>query len=472
MVFSVQDICEVFFSIEEKYNLNYQEIQGCYPWLLTRFFLYVNISSKIDTFGLPQQNNLSLLDKFKTFVPFCINSIFSNPLIGKYTKDFLIFDHPRKTFFKNQYRDIYSCFLVDFLKDYSYEVIEAPYFNKHFSKKEKHVKYSDRILLGSYVHKKVSKINFTNSEKELIRNIKKDLDDAFDLDINLEEIFKNHILNFQYEYKKYIKLFSKRKPKKIFVVVAYQNFPIVAAAKDLGIEVLELQHGLIGSYHLGYSYPNSRLNGEIPYFPDKILTFSEYWLSNDCYPISSENIIPVGFPYFDYQSKNFRNIEKKENQILFISQGTIGKLLSELAYQVALELKDYKIIYKLHPGEYETWKQNYSNLVKASNLDNVEIIGNNNVPLYKLFAESTYQVGAFSTAIFEGLTFNCKTFLMDLPGIEHVKDLIDENYAFKIKDASDLINNLETFNPQVYPENFFFKSFDKQLLKKVIFNEE
>ena len=469
---SIKEICEVFFNLEEKYNLNYQKIQGCYPWQLTRYYIYLQIGSMTDSFGLPQQKNLSLLDKFKTFVPFFVNSIFSNPLSGKYTRDFLIFDHPRKSFFKNQYRDIYTCFLVDFLKDSSFEVIESPYFNKHFANKENYIKYSDKILLGSYFHKKFTDIHFTDSEKELINNLKNDLDEAFDLDINLEQIFKNHILNFQYEYKKYNELFLKRKPKKVFVVVAYQYFPVVAAAKDLGIEVLELQHGTISNYNLGYCFPKtSRLNGEIAYFPNKILTFGEFWINNDLSPISSENIIPVGFPYFDYQSKYFQNIEKKENQILFISQGVIGKLLSDVAYQVACELKDFKIIYKLHSGEYETWMQNYPNLVKASKLDNVEIIGNNNVSLYKLFAESNYQVGTFSTAIFEGLNFNCITFLMDFPGIEHVGELISGGYAFKVKDANDLINNLREFKPKNYSLDFFFKRFDKELLKKVVFDE-
>ena len=40
MDFSVQEICEVFFNLEEKYNLNYWEVQGCFPWQLIRMYLY------------------------------------------------------------------------------------------------------------------------------------------------------------------------------------------------------------------------------------------------------------------------------------------------------------------------------------------------------------------------------------------------------------------------------------------------
>lgn len=128
----------------------------------------------------------------------------------------------------------------------------------------------------------------------------------------------------------------------IFVVVSYENLAIVAAAKSLGIEVIELQHGTITDYHLGYSYPlKTRLDGEIPYFPDKILTFGDYWINDENCPLSKDKIIPIGFSYFEVQSKDYINAEPIDNQVLFISQGVIGKYLSQIAYEFA---KPKKII--------------------------------------------------------------------------------------------------------------------------------
>ena len=257
----------------------------------------------------------------------------------------------------------------------------------------------------------------------------------------------------------------------VFVVVSYENLAIVAAAKSLGIEVIELQHGTITDYHLGYSYPKkTRLNGEIPYFPDKILTFGNYWINEETCPISNDNIVPIGFSYFEAQSKDYINIEAIDNQILFISQGVIGKYLAQIAFEFANSQKDFKIIYKLHPGEYATWRENYPELVEASSFDNFEVIDNSEIPLYKLMAESSYQIGAFSTAIYEGLMFNCKTFIVDVPGVEYLNDLIEKNYVFKIKNVYDLIDNFTEFEPTSYDKNFFFKKFDKELLKSVIDN--
>ncbi|WP_405292746.1 sialyltransferase [Methanobrevibacter sp.] len=472
MSVSVHDICEVFFDIENKYNLNYHEIQGCYAWQLIRMHLYYDITRKTQIFNAPQQKSLSLFDKVKTFLPFFKNSVLKNPFNGKYDKDILIFDHPRKVIFKGEYCDIYSNFLVDFLRDdYSFEVLESPYLNKHYTKPQNYVLFTDAIQLGSYIHKKFNKVEFSESEKELILKVQGELEATFNIKLNLKWMLTTHILNFQYDFKKYVELFKKRKPKMVFVVVAYENHAIVAAAKYLGIEVIELQHGTITDYHLGYSYPKkTRLNGDIPYFPDKLLSFGDYWMNEETSPISRENIVPIGFSYFQEQSKDFMDIDVIDNQILFISQGVIGKYLSKLAFEFAKSQKDLKIIYKLHPGEYETWRQNYPELVEASQFDNFDVIDNSEIPLYRLLAQSNYQVGAFSTAIYEGLMFNCKTFILDVPGVEYLNDLIEKGYVFKINDVDDLNNNLDSFKPTYYDKNFFFKNLDTELLKEVVDN--
>lgn len=471
MSVSVRDICEAFFDLEKKYDLNYCQIQGCYAWKLIRMHLYYDITRKTQLFGAPQQKSLSLGDKVKTFLPFFKNSVLDNPFRGKDT-DILIFDHPRKVIFNGEYCDIYSYFLVDFLKqDYSFEVLESPYLNHHYTRKQSYMSYTDRIQLGSYIYKKFNKVEFSQSESELIMKVQNELEATFNVKLNISWMMKTHILNFQYDFKKYVELFKKRKPKMIFVVVAYENHAIVAAAQHLGIEVIELQHGTITDYHLGYSYPErTRANGKIPYFPDKILSFGDYWMNEKTSPIGLDNVASVGFSYFQEQSKDFINIKSIDNQVLFISQGVIGKYMSQVAFEFAKAQKDLKIIYKLHPGEYETWRENYPELVEASDFDNFEVIDNSEIPLYRLLAESNYQVGAFSTAIYEGLMFNCKTFILDVPGVEYLDDLIDEGYVFKIKDVDDLNSNLEEFNPTYYDKDFFFKNVDKKLLKSVIDN--
>ena len=358
MTFTVKEICQNIWALEEKYELNHKEIQGCYPWQLIRMYLYYEITRKTNVFQSAQQSRLSLFDKINTFLPFIKNSILSNPLSGKENVDALIFDHPRKVIFNGEYQDIYSYFLKDILikNNKSFETIESPYLNKHFrnnaNKKENHVKYNDRILLGSFISKTRNrgKLAFTEEEKEFIETIKKELESIFKIEINLFSIMEDHILNFQYDYRKYLELLEKRKPKQVYLVVAYENKALVAACKEKNIEIIELQHGTISPYHLGYSYPKNtmKLNNqikEIEYFPDKILSFGDYWQNSASFPIESDRIISMGFPYFEENSKTYMKMadkketeEKESKQILFISQGVIGKYLSEMAYELVKEL--------------------------------------------------------------------------------------------------------------------------------------
>ena len=474
---TVKEIGDNFFEIEEKYNLNHKKIQGVYFWQIIRMYLYYDITKKLNTFKSAQQKSLSLKDKIKTFLPFLKNSILFNPLSKNYQKDILIFDHPRKVFYKNKYIDIYSYFLQDHIKNNnkSYEIIESPYLNKHYTEKSEKIKYNDRILFGSYIHKKIRKLNFTDKELKLINDIEKEINNRYNININLKPIIKDHILNFKYDYREYKKLLNKRRPKQVYLVVAYENKALVAACHDLNIPIYELQHGTISKYHMGYSYPYEKVknNRTIEYFPDKLLSFGEYWKYACNYPIKKENIQAIGFSYFEENSKKFKKITKKNKQILFISQGVIGEYLSKFAYElleiINQENKDFNIIYKLHPGEYNNWQENYPELVEARKDNKFTVIDNSKTPLYKLFAESKYQIGAFSTGLYEGLQFDCITYIVNLPGIEYLDTLIKKGIVKKVNSPKDLFDNIK-FKPNEYNKNYFFKPFDKKLFNNILNN--
>ena len=240
---------------------------------------------------------------------------------------------------------------------------------------------------------------------------------------------------------------------------------------------------------------------EIEYFPDKILSFGDYWQNSSYFPIDKENIISMGFPYFEENSKTYMKMaenkdvpeeekeEKKEQenenqkQMLFISQGVIGKYLSKLAYETANSLngddgtknnQNYNFIYKLHPGEYGTWKENYDYLTKAAQkYENFNVIDESKPPLYELFAKSHYQIGAFSTAIYEGLAFNCKTFIIDVPGVEYLDDLIEKNIVKKVKNSEELIDYIikdenDEMELKEYNKDYFFKNYEKSIFKDIL----
>ena len=149
-------------------------------------------------------------------------------------------------------------------------------------------------------------------------------------------------------------------------------------------------------------------------------------------------------------------IKKNKKQILFISQGTIGKKLSNLALKLAKKLTEFKIIYKLHPGEYERWKAEYTCLHSFVSLENTQVLDDNITNLYQLFGESSYQVGVYSTAIYEGISFGLKTFIVDLPGSEFLDKAVQLNLVKKVNSENEIIEKLNLFENHEIQKDYFF----------------
>ena len=188
--------------------------------------------------------------------------------------------------------------------------------------------------------------------------MEKEIHEKFSIEINLEKFVKKPSQKVYFTKKINIKkTLSQREVKKVYLVVSYEWESLIAACHELNIEVIELQHGAISKLHLGYSFPNI---SKIPYFPDKMLLFGEFWYDSVPLPIKKQNIIINGFNYHNSKVHALENIAKNNKQIIFISQGTIGKSLSEIAYDFAKTNQDFKIIYKLHPGEYINWQKKIS----------------------------------------------------------------------------------------------------------------
>jgi hypothetical protein len=110
---------------------------------------------------------------------------------------------------------------------------------------------------------------------------------------------------------------------------------------------------------------------------------------------------------------------------------------------------DFQISYKLHPAEYFSYKK-YSAYSKLSEYENVTFCLDCN--LYQLMSVSKIQIGVFSTALFEGLAFSCKTYLLNLNGIEYMKDLLDAEYA-KILSSDEIFDLKDIKETKI--KNFF-----------------
>ena len=419
---TIEELCEFIWYLEEKYDLLDFEIEGVKVWQSMRMNIYFQLAQETGLFSLPH-TKFTRKDIIRNSSKILFNCVFYNPLLLK-KADILVISHPRTKLVDGEYIDIYTHYFINDLlqSGASLAVLELDYLGKHFSEPKSYKKYLDFKLVFEIVAKFFQRSNADSNEKMLANKVDDEIHQKYGIRINLLAQFMIHTRYFKNMYFLYSLILKKVKPNKVYLVVSYGKAALIQAAKDLNIRTIEFQHGTFSQYHLGYSYPKRSL--PLAYFPDELYVWSDFWKKLIKFPIADENVKIFGFKYLELKKTMYSHINKQKDRVIFLSQGALGDSMAKLLLDNFDKFKHMDIKYKLHPGEYERWSS-YLNLSKLSNYPNVEIL--TNCDLYSEFAKAEYQVGVFSTAIWEGVEFGCKTILFDLPGIENMKKFIELN---------------------------------------------
>lgn len=471
---------EKFLEFESKYKLFNENINGFYFWIYIRFDVMEKINQKLGCLNKGQNSSTfgdSYKEKVENIFMLIYNSInYRIRLKFLKNRDILIIDHPRKV--KNE-KGLYECKYTKEIykrkKDQSY-LIEFPNPYKHcYPSKNKEIIYMDYVRIYTALNKKLfaNKYRLNDKQRDLLSNIITKVNNEFKIDINEIEFIKfveNIYARYEIEKKLLYRFLRKINPKKVIEVVYYSidNLIINEIATELNIETIEFQHGIMGYNHCAYNFKKKQ---NIPQFPNKILTFSEFWKKTTRLPIKDEDVIPVGFPYFENRVNKYKqnlNLKEKNDKkkILFISQASIGDKLVKLACELnnIIDNEKYEIIYKLHPGEFSIWKEKYKELRNYS----IKTIANE-IDLYELFSKSSIQVGAYSTAIYEGLGFGLDTYIYQIYGTNIFEDLCKEGFITYINSANELKIYLErkSTNKKMNEEYLWKKDSLNNIIKEI-----
>lgn len=435
-----------FLEIENKYDLYNKQICGVNYWIFHRFDIWnYRICAQNLNLSTSYQKNRKKVGRTLRNISNC----FQTKRIPK-NNDVLFLNYGGRI--KNgQY---YDCAYTESLNRLAPNcvTIEEPFEHMHYRPvRTKNLVYTDYISLRAFIYWRIVKTVKPVKFKEIIKELDTQLGAAlneiareYSWNFRKDELFYSiakNIIRHDLVYKEYEKLISKINPKVIVEVSHYEYSKMIVneVAKDKNIPVIELQHGTIYEEHVAYQYATKQ---KIKPFPDKIFLFSEFWKKRINAPVRSENLVAVGYPTFDEKIKQYSSDKNERTRytILFVSQGTIGIYLSEVACNLARDLdsKKYRIIYKLHPSEHSCWKEQYPNLQDTE----IEVVDNNTESIYKQFAESDMQIGVYSTALFEGLGFGLKTLILRVGHFEAMNSLVEEGYADYIDSAQDVIRIL------------------------------
>lgn len=460
----MKSICEQFQDVEAHFwNL---ELKGVKCWHIIRNSFYMEVYDEIEQMGKrhpDQMMKISFLNKIKLGIAFMVNSILNNPSLRlKKGKEYLILCTPRKQRYKGKY--IYPIIEPALnILDGHYNYIERPNHFVHIKDNRKeNVAYSDYIELKRAKNQYIKKYYMDDIDKKKVSKIIDILNERFDIALNKDRLYKitnERLTGFLTYYYEYGKILDELQPQYVLEVVHYENaeLALTKAAHERNIQVIELQHGTMGQGHIAYNFKSAD-----EYTPDKLLLFGEYWKESTNYP---GKMLAVGYPYLEEQISDLP-VKKKNKTILFISQGPIAKDLIKLALKLEnyiIESKlQYKLIYKLHPNEYQTWKTRYPELLNS----NIEVIDNNEKNLYDLFRMSSYQIGVSSTALLEGMAFGLKTIILKAPSYDYFEKLIEKEYMVLVEDLRDVVSIILNHSNSMISVEQLWKSNSFENLKK------
>lgn len=458
-----------YLTYEQDKKLFQLEIDGFNYWHFIRKDIYDEMLADKNEIG-EAHTNLSK-ESYYTRVFLKLkqmpNWILKNPLLGLKEKDLLILNHHRRV--KN--KEYFDCIYTDELlkkMNYTYYVFEQPMLEEHFSPiRTENIRYFDYLnfIIPTKIEmwKKLFRFDLDKNYQTQIECMLYDLDKHFKVSIDQRKMLKlieNLYLYYKFSRKYYAKILDKVKPKAIVELVSYvkDRYIINELAKERGIPIIEFQHGTMGKYHIAYNFEKKI---EIASFPDYIFTFGQFWKESTRLPIEDDRVKVVGWPYFEQRVSECKKEKETKNNlkktILFISQGTIGKELSKVAtdFSKRIDNDKYRIIYKLHRGEYARWKNEYEWLIDA----NIEVVDNNNHDMHYYFANADIQVGVYSTALFEGLGYGLKTYIVKLYGHQCMEELYINGHAFLVNDAFSIINDIESakVTNKNFDEKYFWK---------------
>ena len=242
------------------------------------------------------------------------------------------------------------------------------------------------------------------------------------------------LLDFKSDNAFFSFLFQIKSTKKIFIATGNPKAHLMAA-KTFNVETYLLQHASIEFDEIDYSYPEIITKANRILFPDYILTFGDYWCKGMNVP--AKKIIPIGNDFF-YNKPNL----VVDNTILVISTIVHGGELRKLTKQLASIRRDFKIVFKLHPNEFQ-YLSEYKIFFEDNS--NVNVISDE-IDTNRLISKSILVVLIVSAVLYEALNQNKKVAIYKRINYKRQNHLLKLKNVYLFDNEQELIAILKKKN--------------------------
>lgn len=298
--------------------------------------------------------------------------------------------------------------------------------------------------LPSILASRLAKIDCRESIQSLAQSISGEIENILGVNKFSPDVIAESLYNFYWLKKVYNYIFKRINPKYLLTANPGE-YPLIAAAKEINVKVIELQHGFLSRYYPAYSWATyaKPFKSNMP-IPDLIFLYGEYWLeemkSNGFW---NEELRAVGSVRLDQFVTKEQKIKDDTCTILLTTQGTdTSRLILFIAdfLQLAKGKLKLNLYIKLHPN-YDTSIDLYE--AKFSSDKRVHIVSSTSpLTTFELMKMANLHCSIFSTCHYEALGLGIPTIVLPLAGYETVSDLFRGGFAYLAHSPRDMVEHV------------------------------
>jgi hypothetical protein len=420
-----------FRDMEVKYNLfNLQTKDGIYFWDILRYHVHLSVLSEKGFFpnvkaymNKPAEPKSKRLLKALRLLPLFIINEFRWIFLRKKKKYVFLLN--------SRFQDANGNPEDSLIKDI-HDQLKADSFELEIFRHKKFGWLKRNIGSRYFLYKLEMRYLLGRNHKDEWSDLSKIINEEFEINIYWQETFHVLLNKYRKEYIFFYNVFKKVKPKFLF----FQSLPkgMIAAANDLKITSIDLQHGHTNKGGVLYSYPTKIDLNHISSIPRIFLTLGKFWNNQIDFPFK---IITSGNSYFNIQQD--KNIKERKG-IMVVSVAFTHGDLQQATANLAKNHPDLIFYYKLHSNQkhQEQVCRNYFNAYP-----NVKVIyteeGVKEI-MDKCFAIIVIQTSVIYQALQKGLA----VFIFKWHYYEMSYDVFNEKGVFLVRNWEDISRNLST----------------------------
>jgi hypothetical protein len=444
---ALKAVCEAIWEIEAELGLFERQVRGTYFWRLARWETCRVLAERIEGLLAPgKPAPLPGPGRLGHEVAALKKRFASASWREAGPVDTVVVPFPRKHLRNGVPIDIHTQAVLDELAFGKVLVLERTDARLHIASSDRvFVTGRDRYRQEAVVRALAATPSYSAAAAPLVRELEAALQRrlglAFPLSVESlalrtalfaanREIFRGRLL--------------RARPNRFFA--AWQDQAMFAAARDLGIETVEIQHAAISIYNPHYHFP---AGGEAPYFADRFLVFAPYWMECVTLPANTRASVVGSTNMTDLRA---RAGARHARRLIAPSQGPTYWPLFDAVLECARQAPDWEFIFRPHPREkLDDYRSRLSSREAPANLR----LSPPDEDLYDLIATAEVQVGLASTALFEGMSMGCRTIVFQSPIVAAMGSVLARGDAVLATNAAEILQGLDTAPAARAPEQYY-----------------